>query len=64
MANDTQTVQRDWTYTTDRLPPEGVEVEVLNGNVETTLVYSGNLWWFPDRNMYVYYVPKMWRSVA
>ena len=24
----------------------------------------GNLWWFPDGSMYVYYRPTHWRSVG
>lgn len=51
----------DWTYTTDRLPPEGQAVTVLNGNIEQTLVFERGLWWFPDRSMYVYFTPKLWR---
>jgi hypothetical protein len=53
----------DWILTTDALPPEGVEVETRDsgGNVQT-LVLSSGLWFFPDRSMYVYYVPQSWRS--
>lgn len=50
----------DWIYTADKLPPEGQEVTVLNGNLEQTLVYERGLWWFPDRSMYVYFRPVMW----
>lgn len=52
-----------WKLTADELPPEGEEVVVLNGHVETTLRRSGRLWWLPDGSMYVYYVPKMWRPL-
>lgn len=52
----------DWTYTTDKLPPEGQVVTVLNGNFEQTLVYERGLWWLPDRSMYVYFRPKLWRA--
>lgn len=53
----------DWTRTEVELPPERVEVQVLNGEHVTTLVRDGNLWWFPDRTMYVYYVPKFWKHI-
>ena len=48
--------------------PEGVEVETkihdANGerNIQT-LTLSRNLWWFPDRSMYVYYRPTHWRPL-
>jgi hypothetical protein len=51
----------EWTYTTDKLPPEGRVVTVLNGNIEQTLVFERGLWWVPDRSMYVYFTPKLWR---
>ena len=53
----------DWTRTDQQLPPESVEVEVMDsvGHVQT-LVYASNLWWFPDRSMYVYFVPSFWRQ--
>lgn len=53
----------NWTSTDVLLPPDGIEVEVLNGGIETTLVRDGRLWWFPDRSMYVYYVPRFWRHL-
>lgn len=31
---------------------------------EALLVKSGNLWFFPDRSVYVYYTPTHWRSAA
>lgn len=46
--------------------PEGVEVltkiDGANGvrNVQT-LVRRGNLWFFADGSMYVYYTPTHWR---
>ncbi len=30
----------------------------------TTLKRQGNLWWFPDGSMYVYYIPTHWRRNA
>lgn len=46
--------------------PEGVEVEtkIDDGRGcrnEATLVRGGQLWWRPDRSMYVYYAPTHWR---
>ena len=31
---------------------------------EQPLVKSGNLWFFPDRSMYVYYRPTHWRELT
>ena len=55
----------DWTPTTDRLPEAGVTVDAMDsgGHVQP-LVYERNLWWFPDRSMYVYYVPKFWKATS
>lgn len=52
-----------WKHPRDRdLPPEGVMVETVDsGGNHQDLVYAGNLWWFPDRSMYVYYIPQAWR---
>lgn len=52
----------DWTCTADKLPPEGQVVTVLNGPHEQILVFERGLWWFPDRSMYVYFTPKLWRA--
>jgi len=30
---------------------------------ETTLKRQGNLWFFPDGSMYVYYTPTHWREI-
>lgn len=52
----------EWTPTEAMRPAPGVEVEAMDsgGHVQR-LVYDSNLWWFPDRSMYVYFVPKCWR---
>jgi len=50
-----------WNRTSDRYPPEGQMVVVLNGDQEQELVFERGLWWFPDRSMYVYFVPSLWR---
>lgn len=46
--------------------PEGVEVETMIADGdgvrnETTLVRKGNLWFFPNMKMYVYYQPTHWK---
>lgn len=64
MSEKTRIQTRDW-YRPDRyLPADGEEVETMDsgGHVQT-LVFESNLWWFPDRSMYVYYVPTFWRPL-
>ena len=55
----------EWTPPSVSLPPESVEVRAMDsgGHVQT-LVYANGLWWFPDRSMYVYYVPTFWQPLA
>jgi hypothetical protein len=53
-----------WTRTECLLPPEHVEVEVVNGPYVQTLKRVGRLWFFPDMSMYVYFTPKWWRAVS
>lgn len=45
----------DWIRTDAQLPPDGVEVRVMDsgGHVQT-LKRRGNLFWFPDSSMYVH----------
>lgn len=45
----------------DRMPPEGKIVETItqSGRVGR-LKFSGNLWWVPSGEMYVYYAPMAW----
>ncbi len=55
-----------WTRTQDRLPPEGVIVDTKIDNAngvrnEQKLKRCGNLWFFPDGSMYVYYTPTHWQ---
>lgn len=52
----------NFTNVKDSLPPEGVVVEAItpSGDVQE-LKRNGNLWFFPDGSMYVYYVPTHWR---
>lgn len=55
--------EREWRETAKELPPEGVEVEVMNGPHVTTLKLGRGLWWFPDGSMYVYFTPRVWRPL-
>jgi len=48
--------------------PDGVVVETKIDDSHgvrnmTTLKRQGNLWFFPDGKMYVYYQPTHWREV-
>jgi hypothetical protein len=59
-----------WIKTNKELPPENVVVEtkIDNGmndiprNVKK-LVRKGQLWFYPDMSMYVYYTPTHWLCV-
>lgn len=55
-----------WKRTIDELPKEGIVVEtkISDGNCERNiqkLKRKGNLWFFADDSMYVYYTPTHWR---
>lgn len=56
--------QKDWIKTTDRKPDEGVVVRAMDsgGHVQL-LTRIGNLWWFADGSMYVYFVPQYWQPI-
>lgn len=58
-------ITEGWKYTQNReFPPEGVTVETTDsGGCHRLLVFERNLWWVPDRSMYVYFVPRSWRPV-
>jgi hypothetical protein len=52
---------RRWIECSVELPPEGKVVTTRSpGGMKQTLVRDGNLWFFPDRSMYVYYSPEAW----
>lgn len=54
-----------WTKTADALPAESQDVRTRDsGGHEQVLRRVGNLWFFPDMSMYVYYVPVAWESVS
>lgn len=55
-----------WIKTSEQLPPENVVVETKIHDEkycrnETKLIRNGNLWFLPDKSMYVYYTPTHWR---
>ncbi len=50
----------------EELPPDGeivmTKIDDENGcRNEQKLKRQGNLWWFPDGSMYVYYRPTHWK---
>lgn len=54
----------DWNDPERFLPAEGEEVDAMDSGGHTQrLRYESNLWWFPDRSMYVYYIPKFWKAI-
>jgi len=59
---------KEWISIKKRLPEDGVEVNTKIDNEHgirnlTTLKRSGNLWFFPDHSMYVYYTPTHWMEI-
>lgn len=58
-------MSQDWIPTERELPPDDVVVDAMDsgGHVQP-LKRRGNLWWFADGSMYVYFVPKFWRARA
>jgi len=58
-----------WIRCSDRLPQDGAEVRTKiddkNGcRNETNLKRQGNLWFYPDVSMYVYYQPTHWSQIS
>lgn len=54
--------ERNWTRTEESRPPDGAEVEAMDGSGRVTnLTFYRGMWWLPDRSMYVYYVPQFWK---
>ncbi len=65
----TTTATRPWNYCGQCLPEQGKVVETKIDNEkgcrnEADLKRRGNLWYFPDDSMYVYYTPTHWREKA
>jgi len=53
-----------WNYTSSQLPNEGVVVlTVSDSGMEQKLKRQGNLWYFADGSMYVYYTPVKWKYI-
>lgn len=54
-----------WTQTAIELPPEGEVVETISpqGGQHALLKRNGNLWFFEDGSMYVYYTPLVWKRI-
>ena len=55
----------EWMSVDEQLPTDGDEVETKIDDAkgsrnEQLLVRQGNLWFFPDHSMYVYYTPTHW----
>lgn len=55
-----------WYITRSILPPENLVVETKIDDErgcrnQKKLKRIGNLWYFPDGSMYVYYTPTHWR---
>lgn len=54
--------EQEWFSPKDKLPPHGEVVDTLNSAGQMTqLKRVGNLWFFADGSMYVYYLPTFWR---
>lgn len=56
----------DWIALSDQRPAEGlvVNTKISDGKGERNeqqLKRRGNLWFFPDGSMYVYYTPTHWQ---
>ncbi len=56
----------EWQNLHDHQAPENVELDTKIDNEagcrnDQTLMRRGNLWWYPDGSMYVYYTPTHWR---
>ena len=55
-----------WQSVEVETSPEGVEVETMIADEygvrnEQSLVRNGNLWFYPDKSMYVYWAPTHWK---
>ena len=55
----------EWISLEEQLPEEGVEVmtkidDAKGCRNEQSLTRKGNLWFYPDMSMYIYYLPTHW----
>lgn len=58
----------NWIKFSDQLPPEGeivmTKIDDKDGiRNEQRLIRKGNLMWFTDMSMYVYYAPTHWKHL-
>lgn len=58
----------NWIKFSDQLPPEGkivmTKIDDKDGiRNEQRLIRKGNLMWFTDMSMYVYYAPTHWAEL-
>ena len=58
----------EWIAVNQRLPADRLPVntkihDAKGSRNEQELVRQGNLWFFPDRSMYVYYSPTHWQEI-
>ena len=57
-----------WYETPTTPAPEGVKLltkihDNKGSRNEQELIRKGNLWWFTDMSMYVYYTPTHWKYI-
>lgn len=55
-----------WISTSEQLPPENQIVDTKIDDEkglrnDCQLIFSNNLWWLPDKSMYIYYTPTHWK---
>lgn len=51
-----------WNKLTDKIPEEGKLLDTMSlSGIQQDLCRKGNLFFFPDMSMYVYYTPNLWR---
>lgn len=60
-------MKNEYKKCSEQEPPQGVvlmtKIDDEKGcRNECLLKKSGNLWWFPDGSMYVYYTPTHWKA--
>lgn len=62
-------INNSWISLADKAPERGevVETKIHDDKGERNIADlkrgAGNLWWFPDGSMYVYYSPTHWRKL-
>lgn len=56
-------MKTEWISIHERLPDNGVVVDVLQGKsrIVTELKRQNKLWFLSDGSMYVYYTPTHWK---